>query len=228
MKLCIEEIEISAPGMGIIKCKIGILNYPTFLVKEFKTLSDNELLALVKRCNHNAYFELYNRYHECIFKFLRKYLKSSELSKDICQNVFLKIWEQREQVDIMEFGAYSFTMAKRMALDFLKRASVEEKAMGLLLNSYQPSLNIVENNQHFLDYMNFIENVLADMSEQTRTVFKLCRQQYKSYNETAEILEISTHTVKKHMGRSMKILKDAAEKELGISLLILIVFISNS
>ncbi|SDN20956.1 RNA polymerase sigma-70 factor, ECF subfamily [Pedobacter steynii] len=196
-------------------------------MKKYKTLSDNELFILVKECDHSAYLELYNRYHDCLFKFIRKYLKSSELSKDICQNVFLKIWEQRAQTDIIEFGAYIFTVAKRMSFDFLKRASVEEKVMERLLQSYHPSLNIVEENQEFLDYMNFIENVLAAMPEQTRIVFKLCRQQYKSYDEAAKILGISTHTIKKHMVRSMKILKDATKGGLGIPLFLLIAFIGN-
>jgi len=195
------------------------------LVKKYKALSDNELFILVKDCNHSAYLELYNRYHDGLFKFIRKYLKSSELSKDICQNVFLKIWEQREQTDIIEFGAYIFTMAKRMSFDFLKRASVEEKIMGLLLQNYPPSLNVVEDNQEFLDYMNFIENVLATMPEQTRTVFKLCRQQYKTYDEAAKILGISSHAIKKHMVRSMKILKEATKKGLGIPLFLLVAFI---
>ncbi len=197
-------------------------------MREFKALSDNELLALVKQCNHSAYLELYNRYHDCVFKFIRKYLKSSELSKDICQNVFLKIWEQRDQVDIIEFGAYIFTVAKRMSLDFLKRASVEEKAMGLILHSYRPCLNITEDNHQVHDYMAFIETILAGMPEQTRTVFKLCRQQYKSYDEAAQTLGVSGNAIKKHMVRSMKILKNAVEKELGITFLFLIAFISNS
>jgi len=123
---------------------------------------------------------------------------------------------------MIEFGAYLFTMAKRMSFDFLKRASVEEKAMGLLLKNYHQGLNVVEENQEFLDYMNFIENVLARMPEQTRTVFKLCRQQYQSYDEAAKILGISSHAIKKHMVRSMKILKEATKKGLGIPLFFVI------
>jgi RNA polymerase sigma-70 factor (family 1) len=198
-------------------------------VANIGTLTDNELVGLFKSGNHAAYIELYDRYHDSIYRFIRKYLRSSELSEDICQNVFLKLWEQREQqVNILDFGAYIFTIAKRQSLDFLKRAAVEQAAMGLILQNYAPNLNAVEQGQEFTDYMDFIENVLNRLPQQSRNVFKLCRQQHKTYEEAAEILGISRHAIKKHMMRSMKVLKDAAENELGISFLVLLAVLARA
>jgi hypothetical protein len=68
----------------------------------------------------------------------------------------------------MEFGAYVFTIAKRQCLDFLKRASVEQTAMGLILQNYSPNLTVLEDNQQFRDYMAFIEKVLTTLPEQPR------------------------------------------------------------
>ena len=194
----------------------------------FSTLTDNELSDLFKSGEDAAYTELYDRYHDNVYRFIRKYLRSSELSEDICQNVFLKIWEQRENpVKILEFSAYLFTLAKRQAFDFLKRAATEKTALGIILQNYQPNLNVVEDNQETRDYLNFIEVVLDRLPEQTKAVFKLCRQQHKTYEEAADILGISKHLVKKNMVRSMKVLKDAAESELGISLLVLLALLAN-
>jgi RNA polymerase sigma-70 factor (family 1) len=197
-------------------------------VGKYSILSDNELSDLFKSGEDAAYTELYDRYHDNVYRFIRKYLRSSDLSEDICQNVFLKIWEQRENpVKILEFGAYIFTLAKRQAFDFLKRAAKEKTAMGIILQNYEPNLNVVEDNQETRDYLNFIEGVLDRLPEQTKAVFKLCRQQHKTYEEAADILGISKHLVKKNMVRSMKVLKDAAESELGISLLVLLALLTN-
>jgi RNA polymerase sigma-70 factor (family 1) len=196
-------------------------------VATLSTLTDHDLVDLLKSDDKVAFMELYDRYHDTIFRFIRKYLRSSELSEDICQNVFLKIWEQRENpVTIMEFGAYVFTIAKRQCLDFLKRASVEQTAMGLILQNYSPNLTALEDHQQFRDYMAFIEKVLTTLPEQTQAVFRLCRQQYKTYDEAAEILGISRNTVKKHMVRSMKVLGEAAENELGVSFLIVLAILA--
>ncbi len=185
----------------------------------YASYSDHELISFLPSGNQEAFTTIYERHHERIYRFILRYLKSAELSEDICQNVFLKIWEQREQLaDVQEFSAFSFTIAKRQALDFLKRASVEQNAMGIILNSYPADRNVIEDQHQAKEYMEFIEEVLARLPEQSSKIFKLCRQEGKSYDEVAVILGISRHAVKKHMVRSMKALKDAAEGELGITL----------
>jgi RNA polymerase sigma-70 factor (family 1) len=194
----------------------------------YNSYKDKELSDLFKSGDDDAFAELYDRYHDLIYRFIRKYLRSSELSEDICQNVFIKILEQRKSpVHIIEFGSYIFTIAKRQAMDYLKHAAVEATAMGVILQNYNPNLSIAEDTQEVRDYMEFIEKVLDRLPEQTRAAFKLCRQQFKSYEEAAEIMGISHHTVKKHMMRSMKVLKDAAESELGISFVALLALMST-
>ena len=194
----------------------------------YGTYTDKELIALLKVGNNEAFTELYDRYHDGICRFVVRYLKSTELAEDICQNVFLKIWEQKEQsMQIIEFGAYVFTIAKRQSLDFLKRAAVEQTAMSVVLNNYRPLLNTIEDDHQTNEYMVFINKVLSDFPEQTRRVFHLCRQENRSYDEAAEILGISRHAIKKHMVRSMRILKDAAESEMGVTLSVLLAVISS-
>ena len=191
------------------------------------TLTDAELLDLFKSGDDAAFAEIYDRFHDPICRFVRKYLRSDELSEDITQNVFVKFWENRGQpVIIRELGAWLYTIAKRQALDFLKRASVEQDAMSLILAAY-PVNNNTEDQHIAKDYLQFVENVLNTLPEQTKLIFQLCRQQHKSYDETAALLGISRNTVKKHMVRSMKVLKDAAESELGISFITLLAIIAS-
>lgn len=191
-----------------------------------KHLNEHALLQLVSAGDEKAFTVIYEHYYAGIYNFVRKYLKSDELSDDICQNVFLKIWEHREQLSIvLEFNAYAFTIAKRQSLDFLKRATIEQTAMNLILQSYPAQNNTVEEGHQYSEYMRFIDNVLSKLPPQSQQVFNLCRQQYKSYDEAAQILGISRNAIKKHMVRSMKVLRSAAESELGVSMSILLAFL---
>lgn len=188
-----------------------------------KHLNEHALLQLVSAGDEKAFTVIYEHYYAGIYNFVRKYLKSDELSDDICQNVFLKIWEHREQLSIvLEFNAYAFTIAKRQSLDFLKRATIEQTAMNLILQSYPAQNNTVEEGHQYSEYMRFIDNILSKLPPQSQQVFNLCRQQYKSYDEAAQILGISRNAIKKHMVRSMKVLRSAAESELGVSMSILL------
>ena len=184
-----------------------------------KHTDEHSLLQLVSSGNEEAFTVLYERCRLHIYLFIKKYLKSSQLSDDICQNVFLKIWEHKEDLHaINSFNAYAFTIAKRQCLDFLKHAAVEQTAMNLILQSYPLEKNVVEEDQQHHEYIRFINNTLLRLPLQSQVVFKLCRQHYKTYDEAAEILGISRHAIKKHMVRSMKVLRSAAESELGISM----------
>ncbi|PWG81220.1 RNA polymerase sigma factor [Pararcticibacter amylolyticus] len=189
----------------------------------YNLYTDLELFGLMKVDDRGAFAELYGRYHADIVRFLRKFLKSSNLSEDICQNVFLKCWEGRSELpETIAPASWLYTVAKSRALDFLRRVSVEQAAASMILNEYPTGRNLPEENQFTRDYLAFIEKILDTMPERTREVFKLCRQQYLTYEEAAVQLGITHHTVKKHMGYSMRILKRAVDKELGIDLKILL------
>jgi RNA polymerase sigma-70 factor (family 1) len=194
----------------------------------YASYSDHQLTSFLPGGDRVAFTTIYERHHDRIYRLILKYLKSAELSEDICQNVFLKIWEQREQLaEIKEFSAFSFTIAKRQALDFLKRAAVEQNAMGIILKSYPENRNIIEDQQQAKEYMDFIENVLTRLPNQSRRIFKLCRQDSKSYDEVAALLGITRHAVKKHMVKSMKVLREAVEGELGIPLTVLLAILAT-
>lgn len=199
-------------------------------MRNYCSITPQELLSLVKEDDDSAFTEIYDRYYEVIFRFVKKYLKSSELAADVCQNVFLKCWEQRHQnTAIQEPAAWLLTVAKRQAIDTLRRASVEQNALRIILSDYVSTHNKCEDDQLSKDYLAFINQVVDNLPEQTRQIFKLCRQQNLTYDETADALGISKHTVKKHMVRSMKILKTAADNELGLYLMAIVVmaFLEN-
>jgi RNA polymerase sigma-70 factor (family 1) len=192
------------------------------------SLTDKELLSLLKDGDQGAYTEIYDRHYGTVFGFIRKYLRARELAADICQNVFLKFWEQREQAPLIrEPAAWLLTIAKRQAIDFLRQASVEQAALGRILANYPIRHNSVEEDHFSVDYLQFINQIVDSLPEQTKQIFRLCRQQHYSYEETAKFLDISSHTVKKHMVRSMRILKNAADNELGAPLLIILTFFSS-
>ncbi len=164
-----------------------------------KQKDEDILLKEAALGNEEAFAKLYIHYNKRIEQFIRKYLHSNQLSEDICQNVFVSIWAQREQLATVQvFSAFVFTIAKRHAFNFLKRASIEQNALGIILSAYKPEHNNLEDHIKDREYVQFIKDELAKLPVQTQHVFELCRQQNKSYKEAAEILGISSNAIKKH------------------------------
>jgi RNA polymerase sigma-70 factor (ECF subfamily) len=187
-----------------------------------RSLSDQELLPLLRDGDDYAFKELYGRYHSELYSFLYKFLKSPELTEDLTQEVFIKFWDQHTELpQLISIRAYLFTLGKNHAFNFLKRAGIDRTAKAEILKYYPTEGNSLESAIHFNDYKRYLDGLLETLTPQSREVFRLCRTESKTYDETAEILGISRNAVKKHMVRSMRILGDSVERDLGISLTVL-------
>lgn len=181
-------------------------------------LYDEEIiLTEVSTGSEDAFERLYNHYVHALKEFVIKFVKSSELAEDLTQEIFIKIWENRDQlVKVRSFRAYLTVIARNHVLNFLKSAPRNELVLKEIVGSY--TVPQAENEIISKEYRQWLQKVLDSMSPQMRSVFILCREQNKSYDEVADILQISRNTVKKHMVRSMKVIKSRLGQDLDMSL----------
>ena len=174
--------------------------------------------------DQKAFSEVYDRYKPMLYRFVFKILKSEELANDSCQEVFMKIWEDRERLtEVISFRYYLLTVGKNHSLNILKKVLSEEKNVSDFVSSYNEISNDLEEQMQSNEYQYFISCVLDSLTPQSQRVFHLCRQQGLSYDEAAENMGVSRNIIKKHMIRSMKIFRVAIEKDLGIAFNALIV-----
>ena len=92
-------------------------------------------------------------------------------------------------------------MCHNKAIDTTKKIAGERILKDQLLLHYYHNLSTGENHtfEQLQRYDNLIEEALNSLSPQRRKVYELCKRQGKSYQEAANELQISTHTVKEHM-----------------------------
>lgn len=208
--LCLqrEQIEINFAGMS----------------EYMETVDpDHGLLTRLRDGDHASFSDLYAAYNNKVYGFILKFIHSPELSKDLTQEVFIKIWEGRAQLEgVRSLKAYIFTAARNHAFNTLKKIATVEAAQSHLLSYFEKDRQVVEDDFIYFEYLELLNQVLERLPERTREVFKLCRQEGRSYDEAAAALGISRSAIKNHMVFSMKVLSDFAEKDLGISLSILL------
>lgn len=186
-------------------------------------VNESVLLNRLASGDIEAFSVLYRHYAPVIRLFTRKIVKSTELSYDLTQDVFIKVWNHRLQLrEVSAFQSYLYTVAKNVSFNFLKRAATDSRAKSLILKDYPQEQDITVDSVVTTDYMEYLNRLLDMLTPQSREVFRLCRQEQKTYDEAATLLGISRNTVKKHMVRTMKVLGEAVERDLGISLGILL------
>jgi RNA polymerase sigma-70 factor (ECF subfamily) len=192
------------------------------------TYDDKGLLQKMIAGDESAFASLFGRYKAFIYHFVMKYVHSPLLAEDLTQEVFIKIWENRSNLSgVTSFKSYLFTTAKNHTLNCMKVAFRSEAALGLVVNGFVAERNNTEDNLVHKEYIAFLSRVLETLPPRTREIFKMCREQEKTYDEVAQELGISRNAVKNHMVASMKVLSFSLKKELGISLGVFIAIVSR-
>ncbi|MEO6687017.1 MAG: sigma-70 family RNA polymerase sigma factor [Dyadobacter sp.] len=180
--------------------------------------NESSILKQISEGDEKAFSEIYARFKPDLFRLVYKILKSSDLANDTCQEVFIKIWEDRQNLtEVHSFRNYLLVAGKNHSLNVLKKVASEERRLSGFIQNYSDAYNGIEDKVQSDEYRSFLQKIMSTLTPQSKKVFQLCRQQGLSYDEAAENMGVSKSLIKKHMVRSMKIMRLAVERDLGIA-----------
>src|SRR5690606_6885577 len=93
-----------------------------------KVYDETEVLQQLHSGNQEAFATLYLRYHLPLFNYLLKFTKNPAQTEDLVHDIFLKVWEKKDTLDIKSsFAAYVYRFARNHAINQLKQLAVNEK-----------------------------------------------------------------------------------------------------
>jgi RNA polymerase sigma-70 factor (family 1) len=172
-----------------------------------------------------AFSEIYYHYQDDLYKFVLRLVKVPALAEDVLQDIFLKIWEARQQLGgVRHFRGFLYSVARNHTLNILLSISRSTLALSDLIRHFQEER--FDDEVLTKDYRQFVENALQVIPPRSRDIFQKCREQGMTYEQVASEMGISKNAVKKHMMTAIRTLKDAAQKDLGISMEAMLVLIS--
>lgn len=155
-----------------------------------------------------AFRHIYDRYKARLFLFSLKFLRSEEQAEEIVHDVFLKIWEERRGLDPdRSFGSYLHTVCKHHIFNLLKRIARQRRYESVVRDNFSGTANLTENVVLFREYSRLAEEAINTLPPRRRMVYRLCREEGKSYEEAAEELGISRNAVKDHLVKAGKTIR---------------------
>jgi RNA polymerase sigma-70 factor (family 1) len=186
-------------------------------VTELTPYEKTLLLDAVAAGDGVAFSRIYDFYKPGVRTYVLRLVKIPELADDLVQEIFIRLWETRKTLpEVKCFSAFLFTIARNHSLNSLKAISRSNQALPELIRHFQTRR--VDDETLDKEYLQFIQKALTSISPRSREVFRLCREQTMTYEQTAAELGISRNAVKKHMVAVMRKLREAADKELGLSM----------
>lgn len=212
-------IHFPQPLNLIFYSYFSYLHWKKHNVNPVNRLSDIELVALITQGNQAAFTEVYNRYWKLLYTAAYNALKNQQDSMDLCQSIFLWIWEHRQHVRIKNnLRSYLYTALKYKIANLIRNGKVRESLIDdiLLAGIAAPEINHLE----VKELKSFIEQLIADLPDKCRQTFLLSREEHLSHKEIAQRLGISEKTVDDHISRALKRLKGPLDRLAFIWLLL--------
>ena len=147
-----------------------------------------------------AFNEIYATYSPIVYKEAYRLLRSSELTKDLVQEVFTMLWDKRANFTKVEhFRAYLITISKNLAYQYLLRLSREVVAKDDLSFSLNPAANSTEQAVNFNELEMLLAQAVESLPSRQREVYTLASNKGLDNDAIAEHLNISPNTVKNHL-----------------------------
>ena len=186
------------------------------------------ILLRLSNDDEKAFEFIYWKYNAHVYNFANSLLYSPKIAQDITQNVFLKIWEKRHEINPEQnFNAYLFTIARNMVYKETEQKLLSEQS----LRQLQEEEDVLDMSTiQTLDY-HFTEELCRSLVEELpparREIFKLSRFERLSNKEIALRLSISERTVETQLYRATRFLKRKLLSDEGLGLLILLSQVSQ-
>jgi RNA polymerase sigma-70 factor (family 1) len=176
-------------------------------------IDEKDLLLRLQNGDHTAFEILYQRHSRQLLAKLDRKLATPDEADDLIQELFIKIWERRHQIDPeQDFAGYLYRIGQRMVTDHYRKlartAILHERVQ---LESTE-SINTLEDQLAEKETRELIQQAIEQLPKQQQRAFNLCKIEGKSYKEAAEIMDISPETVHVHLVKATQTVKSYFQK----------------
>lgn len=167
--------------------------------------NEKELLSLVGRGDEAAFTKLFDHYHNRIYSIALRLSGASFLAEEVVQDVFLKIWLKRADLDqVQQFSAYLFAITQNTMYRALKRMASRYKEtaqadQGQSTGTGGPDAQVIDK-----EYHSILQQGIEKLPGQQRQVYRLVREKGLKRGEVAHLLQLQPETVKFHLAKAMK------------------------
>ena len=149
--------------------------------------------------------EIFRQHEHRLHSLALRLTKSDQTAKDIIQEVFLKLWDQRANLhSINNVEAWLYRLTENKVIDFLRKASADNRLKKKIWEQLEQIVNESEQYLAAKEYNQIIQKAIDQLSPQRRLIYQLNKEDGMNYREIAEKLQLSKHTVKNQLSTAVQ------------------------
>jgi len=174
-----------------------------------QVIGDKEYVECLKKDDFIAFDALFHKYSPSLYAFALSIAHDSFAAEEITQLVFLKVWEKRGQInEHLSFKSFLFSVAYHETISWLRKEKSEKTRISEFVRMSGFQSSETEQMVEFRNIEELANQLIEEMPEKRKEIFKLSREQGFSNKEIAEQLGISIKTVENQMTSALKYLRE--------------------
>lgn len=171
----------------------------------FREVEDRDLILKARQGDVDAYNLLVSRWEKRVFNYILKLVRNREDALDLCQDAFLKAYQNLKKLDDpSKFAGWLFRIAHNEAYSLLRKRKPEDGIDTALLDAAP-----MGGHMQPVETALAVESAMTRLSPEQREAVVLKVYQGFKFEEMAEILDIPLSTVKSRLYTALDLLKDA-------------------
>jgi RNA polymerase sigma-70 factor (ECF subfamily) len=170
--------------------------------------SNIDHINFIRSGNEAAFEKVFKMYFKNLHAFAYTFIKDDVIAEEIVQNVFFKIWEKKNQLQIDDsLKAYLYRSVHNESLNHIKHLKVKTSFQLHYSDQMESSNQDASNQMIASELEDDIQKAINELPQQCRTIFQMSRFEQLKYQQIADHLNISIKTVENQMGKALKVLR---------------------
>ncbi len=172
-------------------------------------LNEPPLAQQLVQKDERAFEQVFKTHFKNLHAYACTIVKDSPAAEGIVQNVFLKLWDRGESLNISSsVTAYLYRAVYNESCNHIKHEKVKHSYSQYAQYSMRDSTKENTSDKVLISELETkIKTALNELPEQCRTIFQMSRFEELRYQEIADKLGLSIKTVEAQMSKALKILR---------------------
>ena len=184
---------------------------------------NNRLVEGIKQGDKSIFEEVYREFYIPLCYYCLKYVEAFEDSEEIVQDLFVKLWDKHEELEInTSLKAYLYRSVQNYALNALSKKKTKDKYLSIqgrqLFGNYDRGHLKLEEDE----LRTILKHAILQLPEKRRRIFELSRFDGMKYGKIADHLSISVKTVEGQMTKALKYLRVVLKDYIPLLLIFII------
>ncbi|SEJ57938.1 RNA polymerase sigma-70 factor, ECF subfamily [Dyadobacter sp. SG02] len=195
---------------------------------QIRPTDEKVLLDKLAEGDEPAFTALYEKYSLKLYANILRLVKSEDIAKEILQELFLKIWEMRGQIDPEKsFKSFLYKIAGNLVYDHFRKVSRDKKLSDSLLYMLEEQYSHSEESVIYNESLELLNTAISQLPEMRRRVYVLGKIEGKTYEEISAQLGISHSTISDHIVKANRFIKTYLTSRTDVALSLIITFIGS-